>query len=327
MVDSPSATHDEALGARVVRTDSLVYGVEAQPDVGTSVSETPKHTQLVHLVNRLAFVQDDTHCLVLVDLNTGHAWNRSLTADGSVDAEALADAPLDLEACTIVPDSDQQRLIAFGSGADSRQEWVVIIDWSQPGDDPWVIVHEVPEFFEVLRDVDAPDDTHLNLEGALFVDNDTLRVFFQHTPNEGSPTDAPDLAADVSWTFMSFYLKDPTRADPPPLTHVRHHDLGTLDDGPLLFSDAHALSSGALLYAATTATNGDAGPAVLGVMTDDDARYTPLRAEDGTLFRGKIEGLRPHPSDPRRVRFVIDADKMSDASRIYEAELTGPWAL
>ena len=42
-------------------------------------------------------------------------------------------------------------------------------------------------------------------------------------------------------------------------------------------------------------------------------------------FTGKVEGLSRKPGVRAHVYFVVDSDDVDSASRIYEADLDGPW--
>jgi len=323
MADRVTATQDDSLSARVVQSHNLTYSAADLPDVPARLAQGLSASQIVQLVNRLALVQDQANCLVLVDLESHEAWNQSLSPDA--EATDLDDVPMDLEACAAVPGSDAQKFVAFGSGAGTSHEWVAIIDWRTPSNPPRVILHEIPEFFQTLRDFkDGFDGTALNVEGTLFVDDDTMRFFFQRTATGTNGERMADAAVDVPWELLELYLRDPTRMPAPPPQNLTHYDFGTLNGQRLLFSDARRLDGGGLLYAATVAGDDPQDTAaVLGRIDDDGIRFTPLLGEDGDVFDGKIEGLSLHPTHDGRIQFVIDAARTGDASRVFEAQLDG----
>ena len=91
---------------------------------------------------------------------------------------------------------------------------------------------------------------------------------------------------------------------------------------------ADALDEGIVLFSAS-AENEDTGEivdSVLGIIdADGEARWAELFDEEGEPFTGKVEGLSRKPGVRGHVSFVIDSDDTDNASRIYEADLDGPW--
>jgi hypothetical protein len=315
------ASRDAALGCRVVDATPLTF-----ENTATLASETADDvrdtSRIVHLVNREALVSDEGNSLILIDLESHRVRSQGLSP---AEEGERANTILDLETCTPVPGSDGQQLLAFGSGSSESREWIVVVDWRTPSDPPRTLLHEAPEFFRTLRGPDGFDREALNIEGAIFVGEDTLRFF--HRPRANGAGGDYDATVDVRWRELEMYLKDPTRAPAPAPAPHRRYDFGTHDGCQLTFSDATVVRDGnALLYTAAAEDDGGIAGSVLGLLDDDGARYAPIEAEDGAVFNDKIEGLRLHPSKPGRLQFVIDTEDIN-ASHIFEATLTGPWNL
>ena len=87
-----------------------------------------------------------------------------------------------------------------------------------------------------------------------------------------------------------------------------------IDDRILLFQRGNAKATGGLEPADATAEI--SWPALA-------ALWTELIEEDGSPFRGKIEGLSRDLRDPQKIYFVIDDDVASGPSDLCEAMLGG----
>jgi hypothetical protein len=316
------ATPDSDLHCRIVRSASLSFeGATAISH--ENVDDVRDTSRIVHLVNREALVADEANALILIDLEAQRVRSRSLAPSG----EEAPKTALDLETCAPVPGSDGRQLLAFGSGSGESREWIVVVDWRTPTDPPRTILHEAPELFESLREIDGFAADPLNIEGAIFLDDDTLRVYHRGNP-QGARDDEPvDATVDLQWEELEMYLRDTTRIPPPTPRNVIRYDFGRLDDVRLTFSDAVVIGEGdALLYTAAAEDTGGVTGSVLGLLDDDGARYTTIEDEDGAVFAEKVEGLRRHPTREGFIQFVIDTENV-DTSRIFEAELSGPWGL
>jgi hypothetical protein len=315
------ASRDADLGCRVVDATPLTF-----ENTATLASETPDDvrdtSRIVHLVNREALVSDESNSLILIDLASHRVRSQGLSPE---EEGERANTILDLETCTPVPGSEGQQLLAFGSGSSESREWIVVVDWRTPSDPPRTLLHEAPEFFRTLRGSEGFDLDALNIEGAIFVGDDTLRFF--HRPRVNGAGGDYDATVDVRWRELEMYLQDPTRAPAPTPSPHRRYDFGTHDGHRLTFSDATVVRGGdALLYTAAAEDESGIAGSVLGILDENGGRYAPIQNEDGGVFADKIEGLRLHPSKPGRVQFVIDTEDI-DASHIFEAELRGSWNL
>jgi hypothetical protein len=165
----------------------------------------------------------------------------------------------------------------------------------------------------------------LNIEGALTIGGETIRLFQRGNAEACGGLEPVDATADISWSALRAYLDDPEGVAPPPLDNLKCYELGELDGVRLTFSDAEYLGGGRVLFSAS-AEDPDSGAikcSVLGVIeADGSARWTELADEDGHPFQGKIEGLTRDLEDEHKVYFVIDDDDEDEPSKIYEADLS-----
>ncbi|MFB6229520.1 MAG: hypothetical protein ABEL04_00050 [Salinibacter sp.] len=331
MPDTVQAIHDESLACRVVRSSPLTYDDEPHPEVTDRPPHVRAASSLVLLVDRYAIVQDDANFLALIDPDSHEVRSHPLPAGPQglrvfdYD-EGTGHHKLDLEACAVVPGTEERLLVAFGSGSAENREWIVTVDWRGADDEPDTDLAEAPALYQHLREQTDFSGSGLNVEGAIFVEKDRLRLF-QRGNAEPTDTLGPvDATGDLQWSALAAHLNDPEQHPPPELQNVVQYDLGTLHDVRLTFSDAMR-HDGAVLFSASAEdeTTGDVVGSVLGVIDEDGARLAELIDEDGTPFEGKVEGLSVHPGSPNRASFVIDADASDEPSLIYEAELDGSW--
>ncbi len=327
------ARKDDKLTARVVRSSPLTYDDDADGD------ERPNHVRaassLVYLINRFALVQDDANFLALVEPDSHRV--RGVALPPAPDGDRVHDEErgnkkhkLDLEACAADPSTDGQLLVAFGSGSHKTREWVVTVDWRDKDHDgePETRLVETPAFHGRLSQNRDFSGSGLNVEGAVFLDEDRLRLFQRGNAEPRGRLKPVDATGDISWKELQAFLDDPAEAPPPAIINVVQYELGELHGVRLTFSDAEALAEGIVLFSAS-AENEDTGEivgSVLGIIdADGDARWAELLDESGEPFTGKVEGLSRKPSERDHVYFVIDSDDTDTASRIYEADLDGPW--
>lgn len=345
MHDPIVARNDPALTARVVRELDMLY-----EDGPSDVDDRPPHVRaasgLTHFREYLAVIQDDANWLALID------------ADDRIHALPLPPAPgsgarvfspsrgnkhekFDLEACIVVPGAHGPELIGFGSGSHRGREWILRIHESDRLDavlseqatharlglDLTVEFVLAEPFYESLRATPEFSGAGLNIEGAILVDADTIRLFQRgNAPSEGA-REPIDATADLSWRELAAHLAAPELAPPPALRNIRRYDLGTLDGVRLTFSDAEVLGNGRVLYSASAEDSGNdriLGSALGILEPSGEARWTELEYMTGRRFEGKIEGLSLHGE---RVRFVIDDDNEELPSKLFEAELGGSFIL
>lgn len=328
----------EALTARVVRSSPLTYDEMVGED-GAETTSRPDHVRaassLVHLVDRFALVQDDANFLGLVSPDDHHVQGVPLppAPDGArVHGEERDNQQhkLDLEACAADPDAQGQFLVAFGSGSHKTREWIVTVDWRNkgPGGAPETRLTETPAFHGRLRQNREFCGSGLNVEGAAFTGDGRLRLFQRGNAEPRGHLEPVDATGEVDWAQLRAYLHDPLRTAPPPIENIIQYDLGQLHGVRLTFSDAEILEDGVTLFSASAENEdtGDTVGSVLGIIdADGEARWAELLNEEGVPFKGKVEGLSRKPGVRDHVYFVIDSDDASQASRIYEADLDGPW--
>jgi hypothetical protein len=173
-----------------------------------------------------------------------------------------------------------------------------------------------------MREEKAFSGAGLNIEGALALTHDRIRLFQRGNAEPSDGIEPVDATADFSWAALCEHLTAPDRHAPPALTNIRSYDLGTLGGVRLTFSDAEHLTEGRVLFSASAedAESSSIKGSVLGIIeADGKARWTHLFDEDGKPFEGKIEGLTRDANDAEKVYFVIDDDDEDTPSRIFHA--------
>lgn len=311
--------------ARVVARHDMTYR-EGPSDEDDRPPHVRAASGLSAFRETLAVIQDDANWLALID------------ADQQISAVPLPPSPsgdrvfskkrgnradkYDLEACVTVETGDHCELVGFSSGSRSEREWVLRV--KEHGEDGELRGEFVPAkaFFAALRANKAFSGAGLNIEGALALDSDRIRMFQRGNAEPCDGLEPVDATVEFSWAALCDHLSDPERHDPPTLDNLRTYDLGTLGGVRLTFSDAEHLGDGRVLYSASAEDpgTGDIKGSVLGIIeTDGSARWTHLTDEDDQPFTGKIEGLTLDPKDKTKVFFVIDDDDEDTPSRIFHA--------
>lgn len=180
-------------------------------------------------------------------------------------------------------------------------------------------------FYAAMRDLAEFSGAGLNIEGALSLDDDTIRLFQRGNAERCDRLEPVDATADFSWKALCDHLSDPDRHPPPALHTIRTYSLGALDGVRLTFSDAEHLADGRVLFSASAEdpATGAIHGSVLGIIErDGEARWTRLYDERGAPFKDKIEGLTLDQSDKAKVYFVIDDDDENSPSRIFHAAVS-----
>lgn len=326
MVKKIHASFDKNLSARIVARTPLTYANEAEPDTGR-----PPHVRaassLAPLREQLAVIQDDARFLAVVEPKRHSATSISLPATvpgGPASGDGSGKDKLDLEACVAVPGTDNRLLVALGSGSKDSREWIMLVDWREEGDQPQVSLHHADSLFNYLRAQKKFCGAGLNIEGAVFPDDDTLRLFQR---GNFSADDAPsvDATADLDWSDVQAYLQDENR-EPPQMTNLVQYELGDINGARLNFSDAEKVGQAVIFSASAEAgATGENAGAALGIIDGEQVRWSEVLDENNDVFTAKIEGLSVDPANPHHVWFVIDADDPDNPSEIFEAELSGPW--
>jgi hypothetical protein len=327
---------DDRLQARVTGSRPMVYR-----DGPSSEEDRPPHVRaasgLSAFMEYIAVIQDDANWLALID------------AEENVTAIPLPPSPhgdrvfsknrgnkddkYDLEACISVTTEGRQELVGFSSGSRQERAWVLRVREAIAGQDaPDCDVAarltaefvDAASFYQSMRDHAEFSGAGLNIEGALTLDEDCIRMFQRGNAEPCGDLQPVDATADLSWAALSEHLTNP-QAPPPPLCNVRTYDLGQLGGVRLTFSDAEHLGGGRVLFSASAENpgTGEIIGSVLGVIdAAGEARWTELIDQDGGTFRGKIEGLTLDWRDPHKVHFVVDDDDEDVPSKIFEAVLS-----
>lgn len=331
MAERIIARHDPDLAATIVRRTPMYYRDAADPG-----SERPAFVRagssLAQVAGGLAVLQDDANYLALIDRNSVDAVAVELPRgpDGHrvFDTQhAAREHKLDLEACAALPGEDL--LVAFGSGSEPSREWVITVDWR--GDDaPTTTLYEAHRLFDRLRSEQEFAGSELNVEGAVFVDAEHIRLFQRGNGKPRGDLQPVDATADLDWAALMAHLERPEQAAPPAPQNITQYCLGQIDGVRLTFSDAELVGDTIVFSASAEASDdsqhdGRIAGSVLGLIDAHGARWTRLVFDEGGTFDAKIEGLTLAADNPYRAFFVTDGDDADTPSELFEAELAGPW--
>jgi hypothetical protein len=237
-----------------------------------------------------------------------------------------------MEACTAIVESGREALLIMGSGSSLRREQILIIDWP-PKNEEHIKHFHAPGFYATLRSQLDFAGCELNIEGAVLLDDDCLRLFQRGNGAAWRGQDPLNATCDISWRMLRGHLDDPESVTPPRPQNIIQYDLGMLGGVRLGFTDG-ALRNGAMFFTATAEASPDSvvdGPvtgSVLGrIDRDGTARWAVLQDSDGTRFPGKVEGLVLDSAVECRAWIVIDQDDPQVPSELCEIELRGGWSV
>ena len=328
-----TAAPDPSLAAVVTRQAPLYYRDGADP-----ATDRPAYVRagssLARVPGGIALVQDDANFLAVVDPATARA--RAILLPAGKDGVRQFDKgrgnkadKLDLEACVAGDVGGETLFMAFGSGSTSRREAVVVVrEWEAP--EPRVELVQAPAFYARLREEIAFAGDALNLEGAM-LHGDRLTLFTRGNGSAGGDHLPAAATCTVDWAELLAFLRDPGAARPPAPDDVLRYELGQLNGVRLGFTDAALWGDSVLFTAAAEASpdaveDGAVEGSVIGVIgADGDTRWTPLVADDGSAFTGKVEGvLAPH-DDAGHLYAVVDTDDSDAPSVLCTIRLAGPW--
>lgn len=328
------AAHDRNLVARVVDRWPLVYSAEAD-----CRQDRPAHVRagsgMVMIGGNIAAIQDDAHFVAVVDTNgrtvaaialpVGHQGHRQFDA-----MRGNKKWKSDLEACTTIVESGRELLLIMGSGSNARREQILIINWP-PKNEQDIKLFQAKSFYATLHSQLDFAGCELNIEGAVLLGDDCLRLFQRGNGAENIGQVPLNATCDISWQWLRGHLHDPASVSSPRPQNIIQYDLGFLDGVRLGFTDG-ALRNGAMFFTATAEASPDSvvdGPvmgSVLGrIDGDGTARWAELWDSDGTRFPGKVEGLVLDPAVERRAWILIDQDNPQVPSELCEIELCGGW--
>lgn len=317
------AVHDPRLSARIVSSTPLVYGDASAPEL-----DRPPHVRaasgVVRIGGDLYIVQDDASFFAV------------RRADGSVSAIDLPAGPggrrrfevalgnkmdkLDLESCVAL---DGARVIGFGSGSHAVRERIAILDVASAA----ARVHDASELYAALRARAEFAGSELNVEGAVVLGG-VLRLFQRGNGAARDGVEAVNATVDLD---VSAFLRWMDGGPLPALTNVRRYDLGHERGVAYGFTDATTIDSRVLYSAGAEDSpdvieDGEVLGARIGVLEDQDARWTALLEPDGAPSVAKIEGIvSKSDGDHRRLYAVIDPDDPERPALLCEVALDGPW--
>jgi hypothetical protein len=298
-----TARLDPSLSVRVVERRELRYDAELGREVGWGWVRAG--SALARVGKRLVIVQDDALWLAWWD-EQGKLSMQALPTDSG--RRLFDDKRLkpDFEAALVVG----QRLLVFGSGSLPSRERVTLVD--EAGGARVVLAREL---YAALRQ-GARGEHALNVEGALL---DGTRVVLYSRGNAAALVSTGfDVSFELESAELLRYLDQPAPSTLPLLSPSQRYQLGELKGVRLTLTDA-ALRDGKRYFigAAEASPDAVADGAVLGTsfgVLGDDPRYALIEAEDGSLWRDKVEGLAPGRGDDEWLA-VTDPD---DASRPAE---------
>lgn len=343
MTDHRIARKEPALSARIVRALPMTYA-EGPSDADDRPPHVRAASGLVAFREYFAVIQDDANWLALIDQNDQVHALPLPPGPGSGSRifskrRGNRHEKFDLEACIAVPARDGAELIGFGSGSHRGREWILRV---HEGEDMAAVLSEramhaqleidlkaefldAARFYDVLRATPAFAGAGLNIEGAVLVDDDTIRLFQRGNARPQGGQEAVDATGDLSWPALAAHLADPSGVPPPFVRNIHRYDLGALDGVRLTFSDAEHVGDGRILYSASAedpASDAMVGSALGVIEPDGRCRWTEVRDARGGRFESKIEGLSLHRRDATFARFVVDDDDEDLPSMLFEAELS-----
>ncbi len=319
----------EVSTARITRTIPLRYAEGAD-----AALDRPAHVRAASAVarmgGRLAVVQDDANFVALVDPATGLADAITLPAgEGGRrqfdDLRGNKRFKLDLESCVLLDDGGVPVLLAFGSGSSPLRERIVEVR-DVGGTSPGVRVIDAGALYAGLRASPTFAGSEMNVEGAMILVPDTLRLFNR---GNGAPVDdrhPVDASCDLYLPTLVAFLRDRLFVPPPLPENVVRYDLGEIDGHPLTFTDV-TLHEGRVWFTATAEASPDAvrdGPvagSAIGILESGTARWARVMGEDGRPFEGKIEAIEMR--DARTAWVLVDRDDPERPSELCEVALEG----
>ncbi|MBD2158914.1 hypothetical protein [Leptolyngbya sp. FACHB-16] len=318
------AKRDPTLKAIVQKRIPLFYSQGAD-----ATSDRPAHVRagssLSWLGDKLALIQDDANFLVFIDPESLTIEAITLAA-GEAGARQFDDLrgnkrfKLDLEACTTVPTPSGDLFLAFGSGSTAQREQILMVQASNPSNPE---LKQASALYAQLRAYTSFSGSELNIEGAIFQDGQ-LRLFNRGNGKPNNNRVPVNATVDLDWNSFSAYLDTPEHHQPPALQNVCQYDLGKLHELSLSFTDAIATQKGIIFSAAAedspdVTSDGRVTGSVLGIL-DANPRWIELRAPDGSLFTGKVEGICAFRNGENRLWIVIDADDPMLPCELCEVE-------
>jgi hypothetical protein len=219
----------------------------------------------------------------------------------------------DLEALTALPPFEgapHGGLLGLGSGSKPGRDRAFFCPFAADGaldGEPRTI--DLTPVYERLRD----ELERINIEGAAVLGD---RLWLLHRGNKGP---APNAIAEFELADLAHSLSGDLVVDADELARIRTYELGRLDDVPLCFSDAAALSDEAIVFSAS-AEDDDGGVhgSVVGTI-DRHGDVHRLRTIDR---RWKVEGVHAAvDTGVLDLLFVCDQDDPERPSPLLSATM------
>jgi hypothetical protein len=273
--------------------------------------------------DRLIVLQDDVNALALLDV------------DGVVEPMLLPPGPdgqrrfedrrgnkrlkLDLEAGAVLPDG---RFIAFGSGSSRYRERLAILTG-----DADLRLHPAPEFYAALRDCAALLGVELNIEGAVALGDDWLRLLQRGNKSGAEPGAVGNAVIDLELAGFVDWLDG--RAPLPPVAAMLAVDLGAVQGVPYGFTDATVCDDGSLAFLACAEDSADVrsdGPVLgcrFGWLGADGVHVTDVLEPDGRRTTLKLEGIEARQGHSTLFDVVADMDRPDEPATLLELHLEG----
>lgn len=323
-----TATCSAAEPVRILERFPLTYLAGAN-----IVLDRPAHVRAASgvcwLQGKLAIIQDDAAFVALV-------------SPGDLQVEAVALPMLhgmrqfdksrgnkkhkrDLEACFSAVIDGTPHLFALGSGSSPEREFVMRVK-AMPGG-YGVDQIEARALYARLRAQLDFAGSELNLEGAA-LRGDHLVLFQRGNGAPSGMLKPKNATAQLHFAELLRYLNDTSTTPPEPMG-VIEHDLGTIEDVRLTFTDASPGPAHTLLFVASAEASPNAVDdgivvgSVLGTMdADGHCSVAPLVDELGQPCRDKVEGVVLDEQDPSQVWLVVDPDDHETPGSLLRAKLT-----
>ena len=331
-----SALADPGLLARVVDCIELTY--TSMPDGKDAAPHVRAASAVCGVGRHLAILQDDANWLALVDIHSGAVEAIPLPL-GLGEKRLFSDRrgnkhhKLDLEACTVIDAADGgHTLLGFGSGSLAARERVLRAVWPSTQATPDEIVVEQVEasaLYATLRAQTAFAGSELNVEGAVLLGDQTVRVFQRGNGAPSAELRPVDASCDLPLQQLLDYLDG--RAEAPTPNNIVQYDLGDLDGVRLTFTDATRLGERVLFLAAAedspdVVRDGPVTGAVVGIFDQRcGARWAPLTDSAGERMGVKAEGIWVGQPSSKQAYVVCDPDDIDQPARLLTVELEGDW--
>lgn len=324
-----AAIFDPSLEARLGPRIPLRYSAGPDP-----VLDRPGHVRagsgLVALGSRLVVIQDDAAFLAVIESESGRVEAIPLPAGpgGRRQFDIRRGNKMDKPDFEAAIPLGLDGLLAFGSGSAPGRDRVLQVSGIGTTT-PVIAVHDAGPLYRALSALPALVGVGLNLEGAVQIGADTLRLFQRGNGAPVGDLRPVNASCDLSLRALLAWLEDP-RVSLPEISQITAFDLGTIENVLLSFTDADAVEDGVVYLAAAEDTPNavDDGPVVgvaVGIITAEGARWTLLRDERGQLVLDKAEGLVLDPTNPRRGWVVFDLDDPDRPTELAALHLEGPW--